>query len=76
MTKGFSRPFSPQGSTSLVPELPWKFAGDLLLIHFRTDKAALNALLPAPLEPSEKQGEAFFWSPNLRCYPKIGRAHV
>jgi|TARA_B110000093_G_C12899833_1_gene379904 acetoacetate decarboxylase len=69
MTKGFSRPFSPQGSTSLVPELPWKFAGDLLLIHFRADKAALNALLPAPLEPSEKQGEAFFWSPNLRCYP-------
>jgi acetoacetate decarboxylase len=69
MTRGFSRPFSPQGSTSLVPALPWKFAGDLLLIHFRADETTLNALLPAPLEPSEKQGEAFFWSPNLRCYP-------
>ena len=69
MTKGFSRPFSPMGDTSLVPELPWKFGGDLLLIHFEADQEALNAHLPAPFEPSEKVGQAFFWSPTLVCYP-------
>jgi hypothetical protein len=69
MTRGFSRPFSPNGDTSLVAELPWKFAGDLLLIHFEADADALNAHLPKPLEPSKKIGQAFLWSPNLVCYP-------
>ena len=48
------------GDTSLVPELPWKFGGDLLLIHFEADQEALNAHLPAPFEPSEKVSQAFF----------------
>ena len=69
MTKGFSRPFSPLGQSSLVPELPWRFGGDLLLIHFQADQAALNAHLPSPLLPSDKAGQAFLWSPKLVCYP-------
>ena len=66
---GFSKPFSPQGRASMVPALPWKFAGDLLLIHFKTDPQALNAFLPEQLTPSDTPGEAFLWSPHLRCYP-------
>ena len=69
MTEGYSRPFSPKGETSLVPELPWRFGGDLLLIHFEADEEALNAHLPAPFQPSKKLGEAFLWSPKLICYP-------
>lgn len=67
--KGYTRPFTPSGQASLVAPLPWRFAGDLLLIHFRADPQALAALLPAPLEPAGGAGEAFLWSPHLRCYP-------
>lgn len=66
---GFTRPFSPEGRASMVPAFPWKFAGDLLLIHFKTDPDALNAFLPKELTPSDRPGEAFLWSPHLRCYP-------
>lgn len=66
---GFTRPFTPRGEASAIPALPWKFAGDLLLVHFEADPAALEALLPAPLEPSDRPGEAFLWSPHLRCHP-------
>lgn len=69
MTQGFSRPFSPSGRASVVPELPWKFAGDLLLLHFRTDPEALARYLPAPLSPADDSGEAFVWSPRLNCHP-------
>ncbi len=66
---GFTRPFTPQGRASAVPAFPWKFAGDLLLIHFKADPDALSALLPEPLTPSDPPDEAFLWSPHLRCYP-------
>jgi hypothetical protein len=48
--------------------LPWKFAGDLSLIHFRCDPAALASYLPEPLEPLDDSGEAFIWSPRLSCH--------
>ena len=47
LTQGYSRPFAPNRSASVVEVLPWRFAGDLLLIHFSADPAALSALLPA-----------------------------
>ena len=70
VTKGYSRPFAPSGSASVVEALPWRFAGDLLLIHFSADPEALSALLPTPLEPADNPSEAFLWSPHLRCYPE------
>ncbi len=66
---GFTRPFSPEGRAAAVPAFPWKFAGDLLLIHFKADPDALTGFLPEPLTPSEQPDEAFLWSPHLRCYP-------
>ena len=66
---GFTRPFTPEGRASAVPAFPWKFAGDLLLIHFKADPRALSALLPEPLTPSDTPDEAFVWSPHLHCYP-------
>ena len=71
---GFTRPFSPLGQASAIPALPWQFAGDLLLVHFEADAQALNALLPEPLEPADRPGEAFLWSPHLRCHPADQRA--
>jgi acetoacetate decarboxylase len=69
MTKGFTRPFSPSGNASIAHALPWKFAGDLLLLHFRSDPLALAKYLPAPLEPLDDSGEMFLWSPQLTCHP-------
>lgn len=70
MLQGYTRPFTPLGQASAIPALPWRFAGDLLLVHFRTDPDALEALLPDPLTPGDRPGEAFLWSPHLRCYPE------
>jgi acetoacetate decarboxylase len=67
---GYSRPFTPGGTASIVPALPWQFAGDLLLVHFTADPSALAALLPAPLGPIPGNDEAFVWSPHLRCQPE------
>lgn len=69
MTQGFTRPFSPTGKAPINAPLPWKFAGDLLLFHFRSDPKALAQYLPAPLEPLDDSGEAFLWSPQLTCHP-------
>ncbi|MDR2872801.1 MAG: acetoacetate decarboxylase family protein, partial [Xanthomonadaceae bacterium] len=69
MTKGFTRPFTPSGNASIVHPLPWKFAGDLLLIHWRCDPEALAKYLPVPLEPLDDSGEVYLWSPKLTCHP-------
>ena len=68
--QGVSRPFSPGGSASAIPPLPWRFAADQVVIHFRADADALNAFILEPLRPNpERQGEAFMWTPNLKCHP-------
>jgi acetoacetate decarboxylase len=72
MTQGYTRPFSPSGKATTVWPLPWKFAGDLSLIHFRTDPAAIKSYLPEPLELLDNSGEAFLWSPKLICHPVEG----
>ncbi len=72
MTQGFTRPFTPGGTASILAPLPWKFAYDLLVIHFRTDPKALAKYLPAPLTPLDDSGEAFLWSPRITCHPVAG----
>ena len=37
----------------MLEPLPWRFAGNLLLFHFRTDPDAIAAYLPEPLTPSD-----------------------
>ncbi|WP_404478149.1 acetoacetate decarboxylase family protein [Novosphingobium sp. BL-52-GroH] len=69
MTQGFTRPFTPSGNAAMAHALPWKFAGDLLLIHFRAAPEALARYLPEPLEPLDDSGECFLWSPRLTCHP-------
>jgi hypothetical protein len=69
MTRGYTRPFSPQGNASIIEPLPWRFAGDLHVVHFRADPNALNALLPPPLAPPEHPGDAFLWSVRFMTSP-------
>ena len=51
--KGFMPPRSPEGRASIVPAPPWHYTGDPLTIEYRTDPAAVAALLPEPLRLPE-----------------------
>lgn len=48
---GFSVPLSPEGRASLTPMPPWHYAGDLLVVDFAADPAAVQAVLPPRLQP-------------------------
>lgn len=70
MLEGFTRPFSPKGNASALAPLPWKFAADQVMVHFKANPDVLNSYLPAPIAPNPaRQGEAFLWTPNLKCEP-------
>lgn len=51
--KGYTAPLSPDGRAGIVPPPPWHYSGDFLVVEYRTDPAAVAALLPAELEPAE-----------------------
>ena len=48
---GFLFPRTPAGTSSLLPAPPWHYSGEMLTVEYRTDPAAVAALLPAPLQP-------------------------
>lgn len=54
--RGYSAPLSPDGRAGLVPPPPWHYSGDFLLVEYRTDPAAVAALLPPELEPADDPG--------------------
>src|SRR3954465_13644241 len=49
--RGYTAPLSPDGRAGLVPPPPWHYSGDFLIVEYRTDPAAVAALLPPELEP-------------------------
>jgi acetoacetate decarboxylase len=51
MLHGFSLPLSPSGIANLAPFPPWHYVGDLLVIAFQADPAAVAAVLPPTLTP-------------------------
>src|SRR5947207_9328294 len=55
---GYTLPLSPTGGSSLVPAPPWHFSGDVLVIEYRADPAAIRAFLPPGLEARELDGLA------------------
>jgi acetoacetate decarboxylase len=60
--KGFSVPFSPNGTAEIVGDLPWDFGVDLLSIQYRTDPDQIRKLLPEPLELSKEEPDvAYVW---------------
>ncbi len=58
MAEGYSSPRSPEGRSGIVPPPPWHYVGDMLVIEFWADPAAVAAVLPAPLEPHPDGGRA------------------
>jgi acetoacetate decarboxylase len=51
--RGYTAPLSPDGRASIVPAPPWHYSGDFLVVEYRTDPAAVTALLPKELEPAD-----------------------
>ena len=60
--KGFSVPFSPNGTAEIVGGLPWDFGVDILSIQYRTNPDEIRKLLPEPLELSKEEPDvAYVW---------------
>ncbi len=56
LPRGYTAPLSPDGRASLVPPPPWHYSGDFMIAEYRTDPEAVQALLPAELEPADDPG--------------------
>jgi len=66
---GFLPPLTPTGKSSLVPEMPWYYSGNLLTVEYLTDPANVRALLPADIDlaPEEPGAVAFIWADWQSC---------
>jgi acetoacetate decarboxylase len=66
---GFAPPYTPTGRTSLIPNPPWHYSGDLLTVEYRTDVDKVRALLPADLELAQEDpaAVAFIWADWQSC---------
>ena len=66
---GFFYPRTATGRSSLLPEPPWHYSGDLLTVEYRTDPARVAELLPAPLEPApdDPGAVALIWADWQSC---------
>ena len=73
--KGFSVPLSPEGRASLTPIPPWHYAGDLLVVDFAADPAAVAAVLPPGWSPIRKIGAGAWPSSSRGSTPaRVGRS--
>lgn len=54
--RGYTAPLSPDGRAGIVPPPPWHYSGDFLIVEYRTDPAAVAALLPPELETADDPG--------------------
>jgi acetoacetate decarboxylase len=66
---GFFYPRTATGRSSLLPEPPWHYSGDLLTVEYRTDPARVAELLPAPLAPAPEDpgAVALIWADWQSC---------
>ncbi len=67
--RGFFLPRTATGRSSLLPDPPWHYSGDLLTVEYRTDPARVAELLPAPLRlAAEDPGAvALIWADWQSC---------
>jgi acetoacetate decarboxylase len=66
--RGYTAPLSPDGRAGIVPPPPWHYSGDFVIVEYRTDPAAVAALLPPELEPAEDAGAvAAIWADWQSC---------
>src|SRR5262249_60579165 len=66
---GFFYPSTAPGRSSLLPERPCHYSGDLLTVEYRPDPARVADLLPPPLEPApdDPGAVALIWADWQSC---------
>ena len=52
MLQGYSIPRTPAGRSSLAPQPPWHYTGEVLAVEFAADAQAVAAYLPPGLSPA------------------------
>ena len=60
MLKGYTLPRTPLGKSSLLPEPPWHFVGDALVVEYETDEVKAAAFLPRGLELQSGRCTVYF----------------
>ena len=53
--KGFFAPLTPTGRSSVAPNMPWFYSGNLLTVEYLTDPANVRAILPPELELADEE---------------------
>lgn len=66
---GFLFPQTPSGRSSLIPEPPWHYSGEMITVEYRTDPAQVAALLPegAQPHPDDPGAVALIWADWQSC---------
>ena len=68
---GLPFPRTASGRASLLPPAPWHYSGDLLTVEYRTDPAAIAALLPEGVslahDDEDPGAVAFIWADWQSC---------
>lgn len=61
---GFLFPQTPSGRSSLIPEPPWHYSGEMLTVEYRTDPDRVAEFLPegASLAPEDPGAVALIWA--------------
>lgn len=61
---GFLFPKTPSGRSSLIPEPPWHYSGEMLTVEYRADPDRVADLLPdgASLTSDDPGAVAFIWA--------------
>jgi hypothetical protein len=69
--KGLFYPRTPTGRAAITPPTPWHYSGELLTFEYRTDPAAVAALLPAGFSPApdDPGAVAAIWADWQSCGP-------
>ncbi|MFA5905188.1 MAG: acetoacetate decarboxylase family protein [Desulfobacula sp.] len=60
MLKGYTLPRTPLGASSLVPEPPWHYVGNVLAVEYETDLKKASAFLPDGLTLLSGQCAIYF----------------
>lgn len=66
---GFLFPQTPSGNSSLVPDPPWHYSGEMLTVEYRTDPERVAELLPerAGLADHDPGAVALIWADWQSC---------
>lgn len=60
MLKGLFYPYTPTGASSIIPELPWSYAGNIFAVEYRADKDKIASLLPEGFHAVSDKCSVFF----------------